>query len=488
MEKKRDTIKINYIFNILYQLLAVLMPIITAPYISRKLGVVNVGYYSNVAAIVSYFTLFANLGIYTYGRREIGSLQNNKDEYSRAFWSILEVKLIVGFVILLVYGIFVHIYSKFTVLFLIQTFSILSQILDISWFFQGLENYRITVTYQTIVKIVGVIAIFIFIMGPDDLNKYTFIMSFLSFAGTISVYPFLSKYVLKPQFDFKVILKHFVGSVVLFVPQIATSLYMSVDKTMIGYFYIDGVQNGLYEQATKIDIIGLYIVISLTGVLIPRLSLYHKEKNIEALNNSSGFAIRYIMFIGCPLAFGISGIGYNILPWFLGPGYGGSSNILQISAFIIVVMGLTNYLGYGYLIATRQQSLYTVTVFTGLTINVIINSILIPPLGGVGAAVASLISETAVLLFQIIVVSKQLDLKRAFSGTWRYVFLGFGMGVVVLTLSKFLEATIINSIIVFVIGVAMYIIPLLILKDVYAMKLLTVSKRLVMKLLNKDRR
>lgn len=470
MVRESDKIKTNYIFNIFYQLLAVVLPLITAPYISRKLGVVNVGYYSNVASMVSYFTLIANLGIYTYGRREIGSLQKSREDYTKAFWGIFGVKLLIGTMVLVAYGIFIAVYQQFKTLFYIQTFTILSQILDISWFYQGLENYKITVTYQTIVKVSGVIAIFILIQGPDDLSKYAFIMAFLSFLGTISVFPLLKKYVSRPFLDIHSMINHIKGAILLFIPQIATSLYMSIDKTMIGYFHKDGVQNGLYEQATKIDIIGLYIVIALTGVMIPRLSLYYKENNYKELNKAASLAIGYIMFIGCPLAFGISGVGYNILPWFLGPGYEGASSILQITAFIIIVMGITNFLGYGYMIATRQQKLYSITVFVGLTVNVFLNVLLIPEYGGLGAAIASLVSETIVLIFQLYFVSRQIDLRNAFGGTIKYMILGMVMGVIVLFLSRSLTAKPIVSFFICLVGMSLYIAPLLLLKDVNAVK------------------
>ncbi len=465
MPKQDNRIKVNYIFSILYQLLTVILPIITTPYISRRLGVANVGYYSHVTSIVSYFMLFANLGTYTYGRREIGSYQKNREEYSKMFWNIFAAKIILGLIVLTVFSVFVLIREDFQILLWIETFMILSQMFDISWFFQGLENYKITVTFQMAIKTLGVLSIFIFVKTPEDLSKYTFIMSFLAFAGAISIYPFVKKYVNKPLIEFSLIWRHICGSFLLFIPQIAASLYMSIDKTMIGNFFEDGIQNGLYEQATKIDQLGLHVVIALTGVMIPRISLYFNENDMESIRSISTTALRYIMFIGCPLAFGISGIGYNVLPWFLGPGFEQSSDILQITAFIVIVMGITNFLGYGYLVATRQQKIYTITVFTGTIINVIVNSILIPRFGGIGAAMASLFSEMIVLILQIIILRNQLQLRYAFKGTYRYILLAAVMGVAVRLLSIRLSSSIIHSLVIVIISALIYIIPLAIIKD-----------------------
>ena len=130
-------------------------------------------------------------------------------------------------------------------------------------------------------------------------------------------------------------------------------------------------------------------------------------------------------------------------------------------------MGLTNYFGYGYLVATRKQKIYTITVTTGTIINIICNWFFIQVKGAIGAAVASVISETCVLIFQLLYVRKEMKLKEVFNGTCHYLILAAIMYVIVFFISKELSPSIIHTIIAVAAGIAVYLIPLVIRKDQY---------------------
>lgn len=475
----------NYIFSILYQMLNIILPLITTPYVSRTLGVSGVGYNSYVSSIVNYYSLFLILGTYTYGQREIGANQNNKEKYEEIFWNIFILKLGLGFIVFTVYLTTIPFYAdKLLTLFLVRAITLVANTLDTSWFFQGMENFRVTVTRQMIIRVVGAACIFIFIKKPEDLIFYALIDAALALLGNISILPYLKKY-LRDVNIFRIVQKkkvafslkiHLKGTIAMFVPQVATSLYMSLDKSMIGYFYMDGIQSGFYEQATKIHMLGLTVVIALTGVLIPRLALYHNEGNTEALRTCSNKAITYIFFIGAPVAFGISSISFNFLPWFLGEDFIGACYVLQISSFLIIVMGLTNFLGYGFLVATRQHKIYTKSVVIGTIVNICFNSLLIPILGAIGAAVASVMSECVVLVFQCIAVRRILIIRFIIRNTYQYLLLSAIMGVITLMLSKSLDPNALNTIIIACVGVVLYGVPLLVLKDAHIMQMLHLLK------------
>lgn len=475
-------IRINYIFSIMYQMLNIIVPLVTTPYVSRVLGVTGVGYNSYVASIVNYFSLFIILGTYTYGQREIGANQNNKIKYTTIFVNIVFLKIILGIIGIIAFLITIPLHDdKLKLLFLVRSLTLLANMIDVSWFFQGMENFQITATRQMLIRIIGAICVFTFVNSPEHLVLYAGIDAGLALIGNISVLPYLKKYIsindLKNNIKIKSNINlpfYFKGTVSLFIPQIATSLYMSLDKSMIGFFYKDGFESGYYEQATKIHTMGLALIVALTSVLIPRIALLYTKNNNKEMDDILSKGITYILFIGAPLAVGISAIGFNFLPWFLGEGFSKSSDILCITAFLILIMGLTNFWGYGYLVATAQNKIYTISVVGGTIINFLINCVLIPAAGAIGAASASVISEVCVLLFQMVYLKNRVKTFDYIYKGKQYIITAILMGVVVYFMSRNLTPTIMHTIIIAIVVVACYIAPLLVIRDKYLFSILDV--------------
>lgn len=475
-------IKKNYIFSVIYQFLNIVVPLITTPYVSRVIGVSGIGYNSYVASIVNYFSIFIILGTYTYGQKEIGSNQNNKENYTKIFINILVLKIILGIIGILVYFLSIPLFdNNLRLLFLIRSMTLLANMLDVSWFFQGMENFQITATRQMAIRIIGACAVFAFVREPEHLFLYAGIDAGLALIGNISILPYLTRYIdiynIKNNFNLKYrfnLFSHLNGTVSLFIPQIATSLYMSLDKSMIGYYFKDGIESGYYEQATKIHMMGLALIVALSTVLIPRIALLYTEKNIKEMNRILSNGITYILFIGSPLALGVSAIGFNFLPWFLGEQFIKSADILQITALLIFIMGITNFLGYGYMVATNQNQIYTISVTSGTIINFLINCILIPKFGALGAAVASLTSEIFVLFFQITYIQKTVKISTFFYQGKQYIFSAILMGIISTYLSQKLLPTLFNTIFIAFFGITSYIVLLLIFRDQYTRKILSI--------------
>ena len=163
-------IKRNYIFSIMYQMLNIFIPLFTTPYVSRVLGVSGIGFNSYVASIVNYFSLFIILGTYTYGQREIGANQNNRESYITIFLNIASLKLILGGIGITAFFFTIPLYdSKLKLLFLIRSLILFANTIDISWFFQGMENFQITATRQMVIRIIGAYSIFTFVNKPEHL-------------------------------------------------------------------------------------------------------------------------------------------------------------------------------------------------------------------------------------------------------------------------------------------------------------------------------
>ena len=176
------SIKKNLTYNITYQVFQMIIPLITVPYVSRILGVEGVGIYSYTQSIASYFILFAMLGLNNYGNRTIAIVRDDKTKLSTTFWSIYAIQLIASILVFSVYVVFlINTQHMFQSIFLAQLVFVASAFLDINWFFFGLEEFRITVTRNVVIKIITTISIFIFVDTADDLITYVLLMAFGTF-------------------------------------------------------------------------------------------------------------------------------------------------------------------------------------------------------------------------------------------------------------------------------------------------------------------
>ena len=175
----KPSVKKNYIYSLLYQILTMITPFITAPYVSRVLGADGVGIYSYAQSYMTYFTLAAALGTASYGMREIARCRDRKEEYSKKFWEIEILTLFTTFVCLLAWVVLILYSSTYRPYFIALVPSLLATMFDISWFYTGHEKMGYTVFGNTLCKIVGVICIFLFIKDKNDIALYIFLNSFI---------------------------------------------------------------------------------------------------------------------------------------------------------------------------------------------------------------------------------------------------------------------------------------------------------------------
>ena len=248
----KKTIIKNYIYNLIYQILVLILPLITTPYISRVLGAENIGIYSYTISIVTYFILFGSLGVALYGRRQIAYEQEKGKKYSKTFWEIFLLRIITMLISTIIfYCIFVN-GEKYQLYYKILLLELLANCFDISWFFQGLEEFKKTVTRNVIIKLISVICIFTFIKTHEDLPMYFVIYVLSTLIGNISLWFYLPKFLKKVRLKQLNLVKHIKPTIGLFIPQIAIQVYTVLDKTMIGFIISDKSEVGFYEQSQKI--------------------------------------------------------------------------------------------------------------------------------------------------------------------------------------------------------------------------------------------
>ena len=338
--KKKD-VKKNYIFNLIYQVVAIILPIISTPYISRVLGAKNVGIYGYTLSISAYFVLFGTLGITLYGQREIAYLQKDKEKYSRAFFEIFLLKLLVMSLSSLVFFlVFVKSNHYYHVFYKILLLELLANAIDITWFFQGLEEFKKTVARNLIVKLASIISIFIFVKTKEDLKIYFLIYVLSILLGNLSLWISVPKYISKVKVKTLRIFKHLKPTLIMFVPQVAIQIYTVLDRTMIGRIVNDKAEVGFYTQGENIIKLFLTIITALGIVMLPRIASCFTENNYEKIKEYIYKSFNVVFLLSMPMIAGIILVVDMFVPMFFGPGYDGVVNVMIVLSPILLLIGM----------------------------------------------------------------------------------------------------------------------------------------------------
>ncbi len=464
MSKK--SIKKNYLYNLCYQILVVITPLITTPYLSRVLGADGIGTVSYAESIVAYFVVFANLGITIFGQREISYVQDDIKRRSQLFWETKLLSLITSLASLCVFLVYVIAKSK-TSLYFVLAFNILSVTADITWLFQGLEEFGKIVFRNFVIKLLNVAYIFVFIRNKNDYLLYALGIGLFLFLGNVSLWVYLPKYIEKIDLS-KIRPFRNLGTVLtLFLPTVAIQIYAVLDKTMIGLITGSAFENGYYEQAMKISKILLTIVTSLGAVMIPRIGYYYEKKDYKKVEEYMYQSYRFVWFMGVPLCFGLIGVSSNFVPWFYGTGFDKVVPLLSILGFLIISIGISNITGLQYLVPTKRQKYLTISVCIGAATNLILNLVLIKKYQAIGAAIASVIAESSVAISQLVLIQKEISIKKVVKSGIVYFLCGGVMLFAVKILSSVLSPSIINTVILVFCGITVYSLMLILFRDYF---------------------
>lgn len=472
----KNSIAKNYIYNLLYQILVIILPVITTPYLARTIGPEGTGIYSYTISIVTYFILFGSLGIALYGQREVACIQNNKEEKTKVFTNIFLLRCItMTFSMILFYIIFARI-GEYKTYYRILLLEMIANILDISWFYQGMEEFKKTTTRNIIVKLLSVICIFIFIKSPNDVTKYLLIYVGTTLFGNVILWFGLKKYINKISFNQLELRRHFKATIALFIPQIAIQIYTVLDKTMIGTILKDMTEVGYYEQSQKIVKILLTIITSLGTVMMPRIAKLYTEGEKEKIKEYMYQTFRFVSLLGFPLALGVISVSKNFVPLFFGSGYEPVINLINITSIIILFIGFSNVTGSQYLLAIKRQKEFTISVVCGAIVNAILNFILIGEYRAVGAAIATVIAELTVTSIQLYFIKNDYKISRILMSSIKYVISAAVMFIVSIILGEKISSKIIAICVQVLCSGLCYITCLLLLRDKFVLGLISKLK------------
>lgn len=404
MLNENNSLKFNFIMNAILTMSQFIFPLITFPYISRILLPEGTGKVSFATSVITYFAMFAQLGIPTYGIRACAQVRDDQEKLTRTTQEIFIINMVMT---VLAYAVFFV--GLFTVprlrqdktLFLIVSTTLLFNAIGMEWLYKALEQYTYITVRSIIFKFIALIAMFALIHEKSDYVIYGAISIFAASASNVFNFVYAHKYVgMRPvgEYDFK---RHFKPIAVFFAMSCATTVYTNLDTVMLGFMKTDD-DVGYYNAAVKIKGILVSIVTSLGTVLLPRASYYVEHDMKEAFRRITNKAITFVFLIATPLMVYFMLFAKEGIFFLSGDAYEGSIVPMQIIMPTLLFIGLSNIMGIQILVPLGKEKVVLYSEIAGAVVDLIINWILIPSMASAGAAIGTLVAEAVVTVWQYV--------------------------------------------------------------------------------------
>lgn len=400
---KIHSVQFNFIMNAILTVSSFVFPMITFPYASRVLLVENYGKVTFATSVLTYFAMFAALGIPNYGIRACARVRDDKVKLSRTAQELMIINLItsaITYVAFFVSLIFVKRFQQDSTLLIINSVSILLNTLGVTWLYSALEQYSYITVRNIVCKIISIILMFIFVHNPSDYVIYGAIAMVASGGSNLLNFLNLRKcIILKPlgNYHFK---QHLKPIFIFFATSVAISVYTNLDTVMLG-FMTDDIQTGLYGASVKVKNLLTGVVSSLGNVLLPRLSLYVSNQESDKFYETLSKVLNFLLLISLPLTIYFVFYSRTSILLFSGVEYEGATLPMQLlmpTVFLIAISGLT---GNQMLVPLGRERVVMTSVICGALVDFGLNWIFIPKWGAAGAAAATLVTEFVVLAIQL---------------------------------------------------------------------------------------
>ncbi len=455
---KKQSIKINFIFQIIYQIIILVFPLITSPILTRTLGSSALGTYGYVISIAYYFLVFANLGISRHGQRLIAKDRDDDEKLRKDFWSLYVVHLIFSIIALMLYSAYIIIFvENDTEIYWLSMIYVASALFDITWLFYGLENFGSVVVKNLFIRIVTFLMVLILVKSPDDLSKYTLFECLTLLIGNVLLIPSAIKTIPFIKFSIRDCTQHIKPLFILSISIIATTLYSVFDKTLLGLMTTK--ENvAFYEYSNRIIAIPNAFIAVIGTVLFPRACKLASEGDLEGQQQFSIYAFYATALISSASIFGIISVSDLIAVQYYGENFAECGPVMASLTPIIFLVGFGNVVRNIFLIPLKKDTQFTIILCLASVANLILSIVLIPIIGIYGAVIGTIVAELLGMLLQIAVCRKQVNFKEMLKSIITFFIAGLIMYIVIKTIDSFMQPTITALLIEVLIGMIIYII------------------------------
>lgn len=313
---------------------------------------------------------------------------------------------------------------------LLLTFEVLAAAFSINWFFTGIEEIKVTVARNVIVRSLTIVSVFLFVKTREDLYKYVILMSLSTFVMSISLWTYIHKYIFIQKVSFSDIISHLKPSLMLFVPILAMTVYHTMDKTMLGILS-NNTQSGLYYNADKIINIPSGILSGVVMILLPRVtSLISQGKKDEA-DDLFRKSFELTVLVSIALSFGIASISNEFVPMYFGEEFSDSAILVMLLAPVLIAKAISFTARFQFLIPNHMENEFAMSTIFGALVNFTINILLIPKQGALGAVIGTIGAEWGACLYQMYYVRKHIGLRQTIINCLIYTAIGIIMFIAV---------------------------------------------------------
>lgn len=406
----KESVKKNFIMNAILSMSSFLFPLISFPYASRVLLPVGTGKVSFATSLISYFSMFAQLGIPTYGIRACAKVRDNKEDLTRTVHELILINLfmnIITYFVLIMSVIFVPKLQDDKLLYFVISFNIILTSLGMEWLYKALEKYTYIAIRSMVFKLVALVAMFLLVHEQSDYVIYAGITIFASSASNVLNCFKSHKYIeLRPvgNYDIK---KHLKPVGIFFAMACATTIYTHLDVVMLGFMTTD-LDVGYYHAAVRIKTILVSIVTSLGAVLLPRASYYVQKGNFIEFEKISEKALKFILLMATPLSVYFMLFARYGVYLLSGQAYEGAILPMQIIMPSLLFIGITNITGIQILVPMGCEKKVLISVILGAIVDIVVNIFLIPYWFASGAALGTLLAEFIVMIAQYMALGPEV--------------------------------------------------------------------------------
>ena len=453
-----NSLKKNFIFDIINTVSSLVFPMITFPYVSRILGPEGLGITGFMGSIVNYIILIVTLGIPTYATREVAKVREDKVKLTKLTKEILylhSMLAIGGYATVLIILFTVPQVIAHKTIFLLASLHIGVNVLGVTWFYSGTEQFRYITMRGLAVRCLSVPALFIFVHTQEDIIPYMLV----NLCAEMGNY-FVNFFRLDKCIDWKQwtwpelnIRQHLPSIWTLFISSVAVTIYFNLDNLMIGFISGENAV-GYYAPSLRLQRLLMGVVISVGTVVFPRLSYLSKCENKEEYDNLAAKAIKITMSIGLPLCVGLICLARPLIELFAGEQYIPSIITLQLLAPVVFFGAMSNVVAK-ILISSGKEKQMTKATIVGALVNASLNALLIYYFSHRGAALASSIAELSVIVSMLVLGSSVIPFRLIGKKCLIYPLSALVMGLIIYLLP--FDNSLLQITVGFVVGVVIYL-------------------------------
>lgn len=450
-------IKRNLFYQSIHQITIVLIPLLLTPYISRVLGAEGIGIYSYTQAIAMYFVLFAMLGIEHHGSRSIATVRDNSEKLNRTFSNLVWLRIAISFVTIIFYAIFIASSSdEYRIFFIVQAPLVISALFDITWFFAGLENFRVVTVRNVLIRTISLILVFIFVNDRSDLWIYTIIMSTGVLLGQVSVWLLVKRYISFVKPSLSEIKPHIRPLLVLFIPVIALSVYNVLNRIMLGAM-ADSVELGFFANSRALVSIPTGFIIASNTVMIPRIANINAAGNDSEKSRLTLISMKYVMLLAFAMAFGIAAIANDFAPLFFGPEFADIDRLIVVLCIILPFLAFSNTLAAQYIVPHSKDMVYAASTVFAAVMSIVANLLFIPQYGAMGAVIGVIAAESTRCIILAVYSRKALPIFTYMKNSIFFLIAGIAMFFLVRIIGGLTDANVLSIILQVSIGAVFYL-------------------------------